>query len=516
MSKKFITALLERRPLVIIIIILTIVGGIGSYIAIPKQHFPPVNIPMATVTAVYPGATSEDMEVLVCEKIEDKVAGIDTFDYCNSTIMDNVCVVTVMLDLDASMDRIDAAYIDLRNKMDDLKPSLPSGVVSLSVNTELLDVAEVLVAISGEDISEDELTERTEGLKDTLKAVEGVRKVTIHGDTSSQIRVCVDTDKLNLYNLSMSDLVSLINAQNSIIPTGDMKIDGNNVTVYSSAKFESLNDIKDIVVSVDPASMTVTKLSDIATIEKKLPDDSPHYLYNKKRTNIVAVYFDEGINSVSMTKPIREALDKYRATLPESKVQMYEVAFQPDDVQDSVNNFIINLLESILLVILVIMIGMNFRNAVVVAFAIPLAIFANFIIMPVLGINIQFISLAALIVVLGMLVDNAVVVSDEIQTCLDKGMDIKQAVIEGASSVITPVFISMLTTVSAFISLTTLTGSYRQLSISLPLVIITCLVASFIISITVTPVISYYFLRSTKKKGDEKDGMLIRIYNKIF
>lgn len=179
MSKKFITALLERRPLVIIIIILTIVGGIGSYMAIPKQHFPPVNIPMATVTAVYPGATSEDMEVLVCEKIEDKVAGIDTFDYCNSTIMDNVCVVTVMLDLDASMDRIDAAYIDLRNKMDDLKPSLPSGVVSLSVNTELLDVAEVLVAISGEDISEDELTERTEGLKDALKAVEGVNSVSM-------------------------------------------------------------------------------------------------------------------------------------------------------------------------------------------------------------------------------------------------------------------------------------------------------------------------------------------------
>lgn len=515
MSKKFVSALLERRILVIIIVIMTILGGLGSYIAIPKQHFPPVVIPMAAVTVVYPGATAEDMESLVCEKVEETVTTLDGFDYCNSDITDNVCTVTIMFDLDVSTEQVDAACADLRNKMDDLRPSLPSGVSNIVVTTDLLDVAEVIVAISGENISEDELTERTEELKNALKAVDGVKKVTVKGDVSSQIKVTVDTDKLNMYGLSMGDIASIINAQNSIVPTGDMKIDGNDVTVYSSAKFEDIDEIKNIIVSADPGSKVVTKLSDIADVEKGLPEDSPHYLYNNVRSNVVAVYFEDGINSVSMAEPIKNALDGYRATLPQN-IHMNEVVFQPDEVQDSIDNFIVNLLESILLVILVVMIGMNFRNAVVVACAIPLAIFGNFIMMPVIGINIQFISLAALIVVLGMLVDNAVVVSDEIQTNLEKGMDRKQAVIEGAGNVIVPVFISMLTTVSAFAALTTLTGVYRQLAISIPLVIITCLVISFLVSVVVTPIVSYYMLKAKKKTSEGNDGLLIRIYNFIF
>lgn len=516
MSKRFISALLERRILVIIIVIMIIFGGFGSYMSIPKQHFPPVVIPMAAVTVIYPGATAEDMETLVCEKVEETVTTLDGFDYCNSEISDNMCTVTIMFDLDISTEQVDASCADLRNKMYDLKSSLPSGVANIVVSTDLLEVAEVVVAISGEDISEDELTERTENLKNALKVVDGVKKVTIKGDVSSQIRITVDTDKLNMYNLSMSDIVSLINAQNSIIPTGDMNIDGSDVTVYSSSKFENIDEIKNIVIAVDSNSKVITKLSDIAEIKKTIPDNSAHYLYNKKRTNVVAVYFEDGINSVSMRKPIRESLDKYKETLPKN-IHLNEVIFQPDEVQGSIDDFVVNLIESILLVIIVIMVGMNFRNAVVVALAIPLAIFGNFLIMPIIGVNVQFISLAALIVVLGMLVDNAVVVSNEIQNNLEKGMDRKQAVVEGTSAVIVPVFISMLTTVSAFAALITLTGVYRQLAISIPIVIITCLIVSFLVSVVVTPIISYYLLKAKKIKSDkEKDGFLIRAYNYIF
>ena len=516
MSKKFISALLQRRILVIMIVIMTILGGLGSYMTIPKQHFPPVIIPMAAVTVIYPGASADDMETLVCEKVEETVTTLDGFDYCNSEICDNMCTVTIMFDLDISTEQVDASCADLRNKMDDLKPSLPSGVSNIVVSTDLLEVAEIIVAISGDNISEDELTERTEGLKNSLKVVDGIKKVSIKGDVSSQIRVTVNTDKLNMYNISMNDIVSLINAQNSIIPTGDMNINGNDIIVHSSSKFESIDEIKNIIVAADAKSKVITRLSDIADIEKKLPDNSAHYLYNKKRTNLVAVYFEDGINSVSMAAPVRETLDKYAATLP-SNVHINEVVFQPDDVQDSVNNFIVNLLESILLVIIVVMIGMNFRNAVVVAFAIPLAIFGNFLVMPIIGVNVQFVSLAALIVVLGMLVDNAVVVSDEIQNNLDKGMDRQQAVIEGAGAVIVPVFISMLTTVSAFAALMTLTGVYRQLAISIPMVIITCLIVSFLVSVIVTPIVSYYMLK-TKIKNNEtrQDGLLVRTYNLIF
>ena len=168
-----------------------------------------------------------------------------------------------------------------------------------------------------------------------------------------------------------------------------------------------------------------------------------------------------------------------------------------------------------MLVILVIMIGMNFRNAFVVSFAIPLAIFINFIGMRVFGLDIQFVSLAALIVVLGMLVDNAIVVSDAAQKNLDKGMERRQAVIEGAQSVIVPVFVSMLTTISGFSSLFTLPGAYHQLAITFPSVIVISLIASFLVSIFVTPLMSLFFLRKTPEK-DKKESLSVRLYNKAF
>lgn len=185
-------------------------------------------------------------------------------------------------------------------------------------------------------------------------------------------------------------------------------------------------------------------------------------------------------------------------------------------VSHAVNGFITNLIESIALVMIVIMLGMNFRNGLVVSIAIPLIIFINFIVMKFWGIDIQFVSLAALIVVLGMLVDNSIVVSDAIQTRLDNGEDRLNAAVNGTRDVIVPVFVSMLTTVAGFLSLLTLTGAYRQLAFSLPVVIITCLVVSFLVSILITPFMSYLFLKKSNQAKKDGSKRLAYLYDHFF
>ena len=285
------------------------------------------------------------------------------------------------------------------------------------------------------------------------------------------------------------------------------------MTVNSSGKFENLDEIKNIVVGQSDAG-TIIKLSDIADVQIQKPEDSAHFTYNKKDANLIVLYFNSGINVVEFGDSIRRCVDEYRSTLPDT-VQVNEVYFQPDTVNEAIGGFVSNLLESILLVLAVVMIGMNFRNGLVVSAAIPLAIFMNFIVMKVMGTEIQFISLAALIIVLGMLVDNAIVVSDSIQTKLDEGKDRKQAAIDGTAEVIVPVFISMLTTISAFVSLLALTGAYRQLAFTLPVVIITCLIASFLVAVFVTPLISYFFLKPNNKKKDGSQK-LAAIYDRLF
>lgn len=513
-KEKFVSGLLERKLLVIMIMIMIFIAGGVSYYQMPKQHFPEVVLPVATVTVVYPGATAEDMEQLVAEKVEHVCMELNGFDKCETTAADNYCVVSVNLDMGLSQDDVDDSFDDLKEKLQSLKSDLPSGVSSITVDDNIMDTAGLILAVTGDNISNDELVQRSNEISDKLRLIDGVRKVDIHGDTPSEVKITVNIDKLNDTNVSLAELAQVIAYHNSTLPTGSVKVDGNDIKVTTSGKFESLDDIKNIVVSSND-DYIITRLSDIADVRMEVPDDEGYFIYNDKKSTVLAVYFQEGLNTVSLGDEINGVIDDFNSTLPEG-VMVNKIFMQPDEVQKSINDFVINLLESIILVIIVIMIGMDFRNAVVVSFAIPLAIFANFIADKFIGIQIHFVSLASLIVVLGMLVDNAVVVSDSIQKNIDAGMDRKDSVIKGTASVIVPVFVSMLTTSIAFSSLLVLTGAYRQLAFPFAVVIICCLVASYLVSIFVTPLLSYFLLRKTKESKTGKEPVSKRIYNRIF
>jgi len=513
MKSSFVKTIIEKKLLVIILVIMAAAGGMASYLSIPKQHFPEVVLPVAAVSVVYPGASAKDMEELVTKKLEAVVRETEGIDSCTTTTRNNVCVAMVVLNLDISREEADASFDDLRIRVEKLRASLPSGVTSISVDTDVMDTAGLILAVTGDNVSGDELGQRTEDLSDQLKLLDGVRKVEVYGKQDSEVAIHVDAKRLNALDVSLAELSSLVGAQNSMIPTGTIDVGNSKITVNSSGKFENLDEIRNIVVGRSDIG-SIIRLSDIAEIGIEEPEDSAYYTYNKHKANLIVLYFNTGINVVDFGDSIRDCIREYRELLPET-IQVNEVYFQPDVVSDAIGNFLNNLLMSIALVLVVVMVGMNFRNGLVVSIAIPLAILINFIVMRIMGTEIQFISLAALIIVLGMLVDNAIVVSDSIQTKLDAGMERKQAAIEGTQEVAVPVFISMLTTVSAFASLLALTGAYRQVAFTLPVVIITCLVASFLISVCVTPLFSYFLLKpsSEKKDGSQK---LAQLYDKLF
>lgn len=511
-KNNFVAGLLERKILVIMFMIMIFAAGGFSYYKMPKQHFPKVVLPVATVTVIYPGATAEDMEQLVSEKVEHVCMELDGFDKCDTTAGDNYSVTSVNLSMDLSQEEVDDRFDDLKEKLEALRSDLPSGVTSITVDDDIMDTAGLILAVTGDNISNDELSQRSKEISDKLRMIEGVRKVDIHGDIPSEVKITVNIDKLNDTNVSLAELAQVISYHNSTLPTGSINVEGNDIKVTASGQFQSINDIKNIVVSSND-DYIITRLSDIADVRMEVPDDEGYYIYNDKKSTVLAVYFQEGLNVVSLGDEINQVIDDYNASLPDG-IMVNKIFLQPDEVSDSINDFILNLMESIILVILVIMIGMNFRNAVVVSFAIPLAIFMNFICNYIMGFEIHFVSLASLIVVLGMLVDNAVVVSDAIQKNIDAGMERKEAVVKGTTSVALPVFISMLTTVLAFSSILVLPGAYRQLAFTFPVVIICCLVSSYIVSICVTPLMSYFFLKETKESN--KKPLSRRIYDWAF
>ncbi len=446
MKNGFVKTIIEKKLLVIILVIMIAAGGIASYLSIPKQHFQEVVLPVAVVSVVYPGASAEDMEELVTKKLEAVVRETEGFDSCTTTTKNNVCAAMVVLDLDMSREAVDDSFDDLRIRAEELKTSLPSGVTTISVDTDVMDTAGLVLAVTGDGVSGDELGQRTEDLSDQMKLLEGVRKVDVYGRQDSEVAIHVDSERLNVLDVSLAELSSLIGAQNSIIPTGTIDAGDSKITVNSSGKFENLEEIRNIVVGQSDIG-SIIRLSDIAEIEIEAPEDSAYYTYNKHKANLIVLYFNSGINVVDFGDSIRECIRDFEASLPET-IQVNEVYFQPDVVDDAIGNFLNNLLMSTALVLIVVMAGMNFRNALVVSVAVP-------------------------------------------------------------------VFISMLTTVSAFASLLALTGAYKQLVFTLPVVIITSLVASFLVSMCVTPLFSYFLLKPSKEKKDGSQKMA-RIYDKLF
>lgn len=520
MIEKLVESIIKRKILIFIILAAAVIGGISCYHIMPRTSFPKVDIPLASVTVVYPGATAEEVEQEITKKVENICQGVTDVDEYTSQSMANACAVTLTFDKKIPQDELEMDFIELRRKMQILKSELPSGVSAINVNTDTMETASLVMAVTGDEtVSNDLLAQRAEDLGDKLKLIDGVSKIKTSGSNDSEISVTVSSEKLNKLNLSLYEICTIIDANNSMIPIGDMTVNDSEITVKTSARYDSVDDIGNIILTATDDN-TLIRLKDVADIEIKEPDDVSYYLYNDKKSIVVSLYFKENLNVVSKANEVKAAISEYENELPDS-ITVNEVYFQSDDVKDDINNFIVSLIEAIAVVMLVIMLGMNRRNAAIVSIAIPVIIFITFIMMKVFDVQIHFVSLAALIMVLGMLVDNSIVVSDSIQTCLDEGMDRMEACKKGVSKVLLSVFLSMLTTVIVFASMFTLTGTYKQLASSIPSIAVISMITSFFVSVFVTPVFSYLFLlpadkRNKNKKRSNKEGLSVRLYRRLF
>ena len=520
MIDKLIKGLIERKTVIFVLLIAIAIGGLACYNAMPRASFPKVDLPMATITVIYPGATSAEVEKEITKKIEDTCQSVKGYDKSTSVSMANACSVSMTFDMSIPQDELNMDMIELRRKMTEVKSELPSGVVSISVNTNSMDTASLVIAVSGnEEVSNDVLSQRATDLSDRLKQIKGVSQIKITGNNDSEVSVRVNPERLNNLNLSLYEITALISANNAILPIGNMKVEGNEIAVSTSGRYDSVEEIENIIISASQDG-TILRLKDIADISIKEPDDSSYYLLDNQKSILVSLYFKDDLNVVSKADEVKSVVNEFEKTLSDN-ISIREVYFQSDDVRDDINNFIVSLIEAIIIVMLVIMLGMNVRNGMIVSIAIPVIIFITFIMMSLFKVQIHFISLASLIMVLGMLVDNSIVVSDSIQTCLDEGMERMDACRAGVKKVILSVFLSMITTVTVFASMFTLEGTNRQVAIAIPYIAVISMVASFVVSIMVTPIFCYLFLkpaseRKSKRKKEKKEGISVRLYRRLF
>ncbi|RKD33927.1 efflux RND transporter permease subunit [Thermohalobacter berrensis] len=504
MKKGLINLSIENRQVTIFVVIILIILGIYSYYVVPKQEYPDVSAPAAMITVVYPGASPEDMEKLVTSKIEEKIIELDGYDYSNSFSQNSISAILVVLDMNLTETEINDVFDDLRRKIDDLKDELPDGIQAVNINTNLIDTAGMLINISGENYSYGQLKYYSERLKGRLMEINGIKKIDILGEQKREVKIEVNIGKLNHYELSLEDIVKILSAQNIQIPAGSIEYEDYKINITPTGLFQSVEEIKNMIIDISENTGAIIRLKDIADVYIGLEDSNYKVKYNGKNAIMLSGYFKQEQNVVHTGKKVGKVIEEFKRDIP-NDLTIEEVVFQPENVQESITNFTINLIEGIIIVIIVVMIGMGLRNSTVASLAIPLSVLITFSVMNLISAKIELITITGLIMALGMLVDNSIVVTDAIQAKLDKGEEKKVACIKGAKEVAIPVLSSTLTTIAAFSPLLFLPRAVGQFAGGIPKMIITSLIASYIIAMMVTPVTAFMFFKKNKRKLKIKD-----------
>ncbi|AOT70117.1 efflux RND transporter permease subunit [Geosporobacter ferrireducens] len=499
MNRLILALIRERRVTLFLAAIIVIIGGFSYYI-MPRQESPDVSAPFAMIVTVYPGASPKDVKDLVTTKIEDKLVELEGYDESHGISKEGLSIITVMFEFRVDSDK---ALQDVRNAVADVQSDLPKGCLPSQVKTDMLETAGIIISLSGENYTYEQLASFGEIFENKLTTIEGISKFNMEGKLDKEVKVNVDIARLNQLKLSIADIGQILQAQNVEIPSGSIDYESSKIKVKTPGIYTSMDDIRNTIIGIAPVTGAVTKLSDVADIHMDLEEDVEKYKQNGKNTVLLTAYFQKGKNVVLIGKDVRKVIDEVKASLP-GDLLVGEVIYQPDDVSKSVSDFMTSLVQGIFLVIIVVFLGMGLRNALVVATAIPLSVLVTFGVMYMAGIEIQQMSLTALIISLGILVDNAIVISDTIQVRMDQGEDRLEAAYKGTTASSVPIFTATLTTIAAFSPLLGLPGPAGKFLQTIPMVLIISIIAAYLVSMFVTPAMAVAVFKKGKEKKEEK------------
>lgn len=498
--RRWIEAAILNRKITLFLLLLLIAAGAYNFYISPRQEYPEINAPVAMISVIYPGASPAEVEERVTSKVVSELEEIEGYDYAYTYSFNSASVTFLRLVYGTE---VESAWNDLEDRMDVLQSELPPECQAIQTNTDLVETAGLMVTLSSENYTYNELNDLALQLKDELKSIKGVKRFEILGKQEREVVVEVNYQKLNGLEISLSDLYGMLQAQNVEIPSGQIDQHGTSVNLRTSGRLSSLDQIRSLVVGVSPQTGQTVFLREIAEVSFQDADTSYKILQNGENAILLTGYFQKNENVVLVGDEVDQVISRFQETLP-GDLKVERVLDQPENVRRSVNDFMMNLLQGVAFVLVVVLVGMGLKNALIVSTAIPASIMIAFIFMGYLGIELHQISIAALIVALGMLVDNAIVIIDSIQVKFDMGFERTEACVSGAREVAVPVLTSTLTTIGAFLPFMLLPSIAGEYIASLPIIIMISLSVSYLVAILVIPPLAYMFLGPSKTLGRGK------------
>ena len=493
---------LRHRALVWYFIIVFAVGGIFAYNALGRMEDPAFTIRQMVISTAWPGASAEEMQEQVTDKLERRFQDTPGLKQIHSETRAGQTTIYVQLRDDVDASEIRPTWRDVRNFGEDVKRDLPAGVYGPFYNDRFDDVYGSVYAITGVDYSGEELRSMAEDARRRILAVPSVQKVELIGVQSERVYVEIALERLAQLGIPPTAITDALAAQDAMATSGSIETASDTVQLRASGVFENIEDIRALPIA---ANGKVFRLGDIASVERKAVDPSePQMLYNGAPAVGIAVSMEAGGNILALGENLKDLTAAIQQDLPLG-AELHEVSNQPAVVQHSIHDFVETLALAILIVLAVSFLSLGLRTGLVVAGCIPLVLAGTFVAMYMLGIHLHKVSLGALIISLGLLVDDAIIAVEMMSVQLERGMGRFDAACYAFTQTAKPMLTGTLITCAGFIPVAFSKGMASEFCAALFPVIGIALILSWIVSVMVAPLFGYYLIRVKKMEGGVHD-----------
>ena len=505
---------LGNKTLIIFMIFVLVFGGVFSFWKMSKLEDPEVRVKQAVVVTVYPGASAHQVELEVTDLLEKSIRSMEGVKSVESRSLNDMSQITVELKSTVKNEEIDQYWDILRRRVGDVQGKLPDGARPSLVMDNFGDVFGMFYAVTGDGYSEEELNDYTQMLKRELQDISDVGRVEVYGSRTECINIEIYQDKMANLGVHPAEVLATLNGQNKTVYSGYFESGGNRLRVAVNDTYKAVDDISNLLIQGHEKDQL--RLKDIGNITVGYEEPARNQLrYDGARALGLSVSMQRGADITKLGKIVDARLAELKADRLPAGIDFHKVFFQPDRVNDALHSFLINLVESVVIVVVVLMLTMGFRSGFIIGTALMVIVLGSFLVLSFFDGTLQRVSLGALIVAMGMLVDNAIVILDGILVDMKRGVKKPESLTRIGQKTAMPLLgatvIAILAFLPIFLSPDTAGIYVRDLFI----VLAVSLLLSWILALTHIPIHADSYLKVKAATGDDKDPFDSKAYRML-
>ena len=504
---------LENKKIIYFFLAIMLIGGIYSFFKLPKKEDSPFVIKQAVLVTQYPGATPQEVEKLITEPIEREIQSMSDVFQIKSESYFGMSKISIELQPTLAPDYMPVKWDELRRKVANIQPRLPSGASAINVSDDFGDVFGIYYALTADEgFTYDDMRDWAQKIKTELTPIQGVQKVYLFAEQTQVVNVRISVPKLANLGIDPNSIQQVLQTQNLLVNTGEIMTGTYQLRVRAEGTYKSIEDIRDQLIVTKGGGEV--RLGDIATIERGYMDPPSNLMrVDGKRAIGIGVATGAKDDVVAVGDAVAEHLKEMEQLFP---IGMELKTIYPENqiANEANNGFILNLIESLLIVIVIIFLVMGSRAGMLVGSSLLFSVGGTLLIMLIWGVGLNRTSLAAFIIAMGMLVDNAIVVTDNAQVGIKRGLSRYQALVDGATKPQWAFLGATFIAVCSFLPMYLAPASVAEIVKPLFIVLGVSLGLSWILALTQTTTFGNFILKEAKP-GESKDPYDTKLYHKF-